>query len=93
MLDVKNNPLVSYKLKYLGTKFARLRLVSYVDGYSSQAVDTVERPPAAPEQPQPRPPMQVHTGNFIGGNGASDSFTGIFTWQGTIMRRHCFVRS
>jgi hypothetical protein len=33
------------------------------------------------------------TGNFIGGDGASDSFTGIFAWQGTIMRRHCFVRS
>lgn len=42
VLDVKKNPLVSYKLKYLGNKFARLRLVSYVDGYSSQAVDTVE---------------------------------------------------
>jgi hypothetical protein len=42
VLDVKQNPLVSYKIKYLGNKFTRLRLVSYVDGYSSQAVDTVE---------------------------------------------------
>jgi hypothetical protein len=42
VLDVKQNPLVSFKLKYLGNKYARLRLVSYVDGYSSQAVDTVE---------------------------------------------------
>lgn len=42
LLDVKQNPLVSYKLKYLGNKYARLRLISYVDGYSSQAVDTVE---------------------------------------------------
>lgn len=33
------------------------------------------------------------TGNFIGGDGASNSFTGIFTWQGSIMRRHCFVRT
>lgn len=33
------------------------------------------------------------SGNFIGGGGSSNSFTGIFGWQGTIMRRHCFVRS
>jgi hypothetical protein len=32
------------------------------------------------------------SGNFIGGNGASNSFTGIFAWQGDIMKRHCFVR-
>jgi Repeat of unknown function (DUF5648)/Metallo-peptidase family M12B Reprolysin-like len=31
------------------------------------------------------------TGNFIGGGGASNSFTGIFGWQGDIMKRHCFV--
>jgi Metallo-peptidase family M12B Reprolysin-like len=33
------------------------------------------------------------SGNFIGGSGDSNSFTGIFAWQGTIMRGHCFVRS
>jgi hypothetical protein len=31
------------------------------------------------------------SGNFIGGNGGSDSFTGIFGWQGDIMKKHCFV--
>jgi hypothetical protein len=30
--------------------------------------------------------------NFIGGNGASDSNTGILQWQGDIMKRHCSVR-
>ncbi len=32
------------------------------------------------------------TGNFIGGNGASDSWTGIFNWQGDDMKGHCFTR-
>jgi hypothetical protein len=32
-------------------------------------------------------------GNFIGGDGSSNGFTGIFSWQGAIMRQHCFVRS
>jgi len=31
------------------------------------------------------------TGNFIGGNGGSDSWTGIFNWQGDVMKTHCFV--
>ena len=31
-------------------------------------------------------------GNFIGGNGGSDSWTGIFGWQGDTMKQHCFVR-
>jgi hypothetical protein len=33
------------------------------------------------------------SGNFIGGGGDSDSFTGIFSWQGDIMKGHCFVHS
>ena len=32
------------------------------------------------------------TGNFIGGNGASDSWTGIYGWQGDDMKTHCFVK-
>jgi len=32
-------------------------------------------------------------GNFIGGNGSSDSWTGIYSWQGDKMKTHCFVRS
>ena len=31
------------------------------------------------------------SGNFIGGDGASDSWTGIYDWQGSIMRSYCFV--
>jgi Metallo-peptidase family M12B Reprolysin-like/Fascin domain len=30
-------------------------------------------------------------GNFIGNNGNSGSATGIFGWQGDIMREHCFI--
>jgi hypothetical protein len=30
-------------------------------------------------------------GNFIGGNGASDGWIGIFNWQGDTMKGHCFV--
>lgn len=35
------------------------------------------------------------TGNFVGSttdtNGASDSWTGIFDWQGNAMKGHCFI--
>lgn len=32
------------------------------------------------------------SGNFIGGGGGSNSWTGIFGWQGDKMKGHCFVR-
>jgi len=32
------------------------------------------------------------SGNFIGGSGASDSWTGIYDWQGDTMKKHCFIR-
>lgn len=32
-------------------------------------------------------------GNFIGDNGSSNSVTGIHEWQGTVMKRHCFVHA
>jgi hypothetical protein len=32
------------------------------------------------------------SGNFIGGNGDSNSWSGIFGWQGDIMKRHCFMK-
>lgn len=31
-------------------------------------------------------------GNFIGGGGGSDSWTGIYGWQGDTMKNHCFVQ-
>jgi hypothetical protein len=33
----------------------------------------------------------AETGNFIGGDGASNSWTGIHEWQGDQMAKHCFV--
>jgi hypothetical protein len=33
----------------------------------------------------------AETDNFIGGDGASDSATGIYSWQGEFMKRHCFI--
>lgn len=33
------------------------------------------------------------SGNFIGGDGDSDSWTGIYAWQGTKMKKHCFMHT
>lgn len=33
------------------------------------------------------------TGNFIGGNGNSDSWTDIYVWQDNTMKRHCFMHT
>jgi len=30
--------------------------------------------------------------NFIGNNGGSNANTGIFAWQGTTMKKHCYVK-
>jgi hypothetical protein len=32
-------------------------------------------------------------GNFIGGNGGSNSWTGIYGWQGDEMKKHCWVHT
>ncbi len=42
LLDAAHAPLVTFKVKYMGRKYARLRLTSCVEGYSAKAVDTVE---------------------------------------------------
>ena len=42
LLDPLEAPLVTYKVAYRGEEFVRLRLTSFVEGYSAQAVDTVE---------------------------------------------------
>jgi hypothetical protein len=42
LLEKEAYPLVSYDLKYTGGEFMRLRIASYVEGYSAQVVDTVE---------------------------------------------------
>jgi hypothetical protein len=45
LLDRQQNPLVTFKIKYTGSKFVRLRLTSSVEGYSAEAVDSVELTP------------------------------------------------
>lgn len=40
IFDAKTQPLVSYRI--VSQEIKRLRLISYVEGYSAQAVDTVE---------------------------------------------------
>jgi hypothetical protein len=42
LLDAKETPLITFRIKYLGDKPVRLRLTSFVEGYSAQEVDTVE---------------------------------------------------
>lgn len=45
LLDRQHTPLVSFKIKYTGSRFVRLRLTSFVEGYSAEAVDSVELTP------------------------------------------------
>jgi len=42
LLHADRTPLVTYRVNYVGDEYVRLRLTSYVEGYSAQAVDTVE---------------------------------------------------
>jgi hypothetical protein len=42
LLEAERTPLVSFNIKYVGRKPVRLRLISFVEGYSASAVDTVE---------------------------------------------------
>lgn len=42
LLYVNRNPLVTYRVRVIGRDFARLRFISFLEGYSAHAVDTVE---------------------------------------------------
>lgn len=42
LLDASRTPLVSFGLKYVEREYVRLRLTSFIEGYSARAVDTVE---------------------------------------------------
>jgi hypothetical protein len=42
LLHAKDAPLVTFRIGYTGNKEIRLRLTSFVEGYSAQAIDTVE---------------------------------------------------
>jgi len=50
LLDAKRAPLVSFIVKYSGDKFIRLRLTTYVEGYSARATDTLELLAGAKEE-------------------------------------------
>lgn len=42
LLEEEETPLVTFRVRYLGDEYVRLRLISCVEGYSAQAVDTLE---------------------------------------------------
>jgi hypothetical protein len=42
LLDAEETPLVTYRIEYVGDEPVRLRLTSFVEAYSAQAIDTVE---------------------------------------------------
>lgn len=49
LLDVKETPLVSFKVKNRKDEILRVRLTSYIEGFSAKAVDTVEIEALAPD--------------------------------------------
>jgi hypothetical protein len=44
LLDVQEYPLVTYKISSTSDQIKRLRLISSVEGYSAEAIDTIELP-------------------------------------------------
>jgi hypothetical protein len=42
LFDVKNHPLISFKLENIGKTPRRLRITTYVEGYSASSIETVE---------------------------------------------------
>jgi hypothetical protein len=42
LFDRETHPLVSYELKYTGGEYMRVQLTCWVEGYSAEAVDTLE---------------------------------------------------
>lgn len=42
ILDPTEHPLVTFKITYSGGEYVRLRLTSFVEGYSARAIDTIE---------------------------------------------------
>ena len=49
LLDRRTTPLVSYHLHYEGFEQARLRLTSFVEGYSARAIDSLTLSPENPD--------------------------------------------
>jgi hypothetical protein len=50
LLEVDETPLVTFKLRAMGDQSVRLRLVTFVEGYSAQAISTVELDPEKPQE-------------------------------------------
>jgi len=48
LLEADETPLVTFKLKALGDQNVRLRMVTFVEGYSAQAISTIELQPNEP---------------------------------------------
>lgn len=42
LFEANETPLVTFRIKYTGDEYVRLRLTSFVEGYSAQAIDTIE---------------------------------------------------
>ncbi len=42
LLHAERTPLVTFRVSYTGDEYVRLRLISFVERYSAQAIDTVE---------------------------------------------------
>lgn len=42
LLQAERTPLVTFRINYTGDEYVRLRLISFVERYSAQAVDTIE---------------------------------------------------
>jgi len=42
LLDAHESPLVTFRVRYEGDEYVRLRLSSFIEGYSARAIDTVE---------------------------------------------------
>ena len=42
MLDPERTPLVTFEVRYLGREYVRLRLTSFVEGYTARAMTTIE---------------------------------------------------
>ena len=42
LFDANETPLVTFRIGYTGDEYVRLRLTSFIEGYSAQAIDTVE---------------------------------------------------
>ncbi len=53
LMDAEKNPLVTFKIRYLGDEYARVRVTSFVEEYSARSITTVELD-------EDRPACEIH---------------------------------